>query len=459
MQEQEVIIHQEPTQAIIHKPSPGAQDDELLKNYEIKNWEFTPRFYKILAASAVFNILALVVFAQTNILQARACDSPWVGRVCQVIDTVYVGSTILNTDSGFVDKPYEKSELEDAEIVWIDQTGNDPLHYPADYWAIANPERFQAVQDPMLSTSGFENYQNYTPPANNFPAPTTVPIPPANSTLPPQQLPPAATKQIIIPDNPIGENPIARNPRKGIKTTKPENKKPSENLTAENKQADENKEQTVEKTDPITDIELNKRPLIELGEFVNGLLKENKVDLQTPFVVQAKGKLNKEGKLDKNSYQILQASSADEDMIAVVQRSIAAINDSGYLQYLQQLSGKDLSLLLKQDETNITAQVESEVESETRAKSLKTSLDLAISLVKYKKESEEEKTANDLDDLELLKGATVETDGKKIIIKFNVKKEIAQPMIQRKLLAPPEGEKTKSNSTAQTSSSSEKNGK
>ena len=57
------------------------QEGDLFYDYEIKNWEFSPRIYKILAASAVFNILALLVFAQTNILQARACDSPWVGRV------------------------------------------------------------------------------------------------------------------------------------------------------------------------------------------------------------------------------------------------------------------------------------------------------------------------------------------------------------------------------------------
>lgn len=462
MQEQEVIINQEQTEVISRPSAPHAPETEFLKNYEIKNWEFSPRMYKILAASAVFNLLALVVFAQTNILQARACDSPWVGRVCQVIDTVYLGSTLLTTDSGFVDKPYERSELEDAEIVWVNQTGTEPLNYPEGYFALANPEdQFQTMmQDPTMMNPDFQNFQNMTPPAmdNYTPPPTTtIPIPPS-ATLPPQRLPPPAKSRITIPDNAVGEDLLAKNLRNAEKNANSGDKK-SENLAAEDKPDEAKKEPTAEKTDPITDIELNKRPLIELGEYVNGLLKENKVDLQTPFIVQAKGKLNKEGKLEKNTYKIVQAASSDEDMIAVVQRSIAAINDSGYLQYLKQLSGKDLSLLLKQDETSIIAQVESEVESETRAKSLKSTLDLAISLVKYKKENEEEKSENDLDDLELLKGAAVETVGKKIIIKFNVKKEIAQPMIQRKLLAPPADDKIKSNSAAQTPNSSEKQGK
>src|SRR5688500_12947595 len=123
MQEQEVIINQEQTENISRNAAPVAQEVEFLKDYEIKNWEFTPRVYKILAASAVFNILALLVFAQTNILQARACDSPWVGRVCQVIDTVYLGSTILSSGKEFASLPYERTEIEDAEIVWINQTG------------------------------------------------------------------------------------------------------------------------------------------------------------------------------------------------------------------------------------------------------------------------------------------------------------------------------------------------
>lgn len=454
MQEQEVIIYQEQAEPVSPAPASNGQEIEFLKGYEIKNWEFSPRIYKILAASAIFNILALVVFAQTNILQMRACDSPWVNRVCQVIDTVYVGSSILNTDSAFVDKPYERTELEDAEIVWINQTGNDPLQYPEGYFALANPEsQFQVIDSNALPNTDFQAI----PPAGSFPpAPVPAPSTPGDSGIlnQPQVLPPRSNNPVTIPDSPIGNNPIARNTRKGNRNAKPDVK-----TTPENEQEEKTTEEapTVAKSDPVTDVELNRRPLVELGEYVNGLLNEKKVDLNTPFIVQAKGKLNKDGKLDEKSYKVIQAVSPDEDMITVVQRSIAAINDSGYLQYLQQLSGKDLSLMLKQDETGITAVVESEVEDERRAESLKSTLNLAISLVKYKKESEIKagtSDENDLDDLELLKGATIETSGKKIVIKFNIKKEIAQPMIKRKLLAP-KGE----NSAAQADKINKNSGK
>ena len=42
------------------------QEQELFNNYELRNWDFSPRIYKILAASAIFNVLALLIFAQTN---------------------------------------------------------------------------------------------------------------------------------------------------------------------------------------------------------------------------------------------------------------------------------------------------------------------------------------------------------------------------------------------------------
>jgi hypothetical protein len=77
-----------------------------------------------------------------------------------------------------------------------------------------------------------------------------------------------------------------------------------------------------------------------------------------------------------------------------------------------------------------------------RAKSIKSNLDLAISLVKMKKTAENA-DENDKDDLALLEGAKVERDGKKIIIKFDVKKDIAQPMLERKLKISRETPQTK----------------
>jgi hypothetical protein len=124
---------------------------DLFYNYEIKNWNFSPRLYKILAGSAIFNIVALLAIGSSGMLTKRGCDSPFVGRVCQVLDTVYVGSLIFGTESEYADVDYTKTELENADVTFIDVTGvTPPLTYPAGYFELANPEQQASnMTDPM----------------------------------------------------------------------------------------------------------------------------------------------------------------------------------------------------------------------------------------------------------------------------------------------------------------------
>ena len=64
------------------------QDKELFQDYEIRNWIYSPRLYKILGAAAMFNLLTILVLGQTNLLTTKGCDSPFVSSICHVIDTV-----------------------------------------------------------------------------------------------------------------------------------------------------------------------------------------------------------------------------------------------------------------------------------------------------------------------------------------------------------------------------------
>ena len=132
------------------------QPGDLFYNYEIKNWNFSPRLYKILAGSAIFNILALVVIGTSGMLTTRGCDSPFVGRVCQVLDTVYVGTLLFGTESEYADVDYAKTELEDMDVTFLDVTGvTPPLTYPAGYFQLANPEQqFTNMTDPMAGFGG-----------------------------------------------------------------------------------------------------------------------------------------------------------------------------------------------------------------------------------------------------------------------------------------------------------------
>ena len=135
------------------------QESDLFKNYELKSWVFTPRVVRIVALSAVVNIVALLVVGQTSLLTLKGCDSPLVGSVCKVLDTVYVGALLFGTDREYIDAAYEKTDLgEDDEITYIDVSNiQPPLKYPSDYFQIANPEKFATPEEIIDGQSFTQN--------------------------------------------------------------------------------------------------------------------------------------------------------------------------------------------------------------------------------------------------------------------------------------------------------------
>ena len=121
------------------------QTGDLFHNYELRSWDFGPRLYKIAAIAGAANLLALLIFAQTSLLTAKGCDSPLVSGVCQALDIMDIGQAMLfGTPRDYIDAAYEKSELNDVDITYVDVSGQEPkFTYPADYFQIANPEQFQ----------------------------------------------------------------------------------------------------------------------------------------------------------------------------------------------------------------------------------------------------------------------------------------------------------------------------
>jgi len=424
---------------------PASQEGDLFGTYEIKSWELSPRIYKIIGASALANVLALLVFAQTSLLTMKGCDSPLVGSVCQALDTVYIGAMLFGTEREYVDAAYEKTELADADITYIDVTGQTPpLSYPEGYFQIANPVQWQMIQQAQQNGTSMDGMLAPGIPAYTPPPPSAFPSPDRGGLLATKPNPPKPRGDVVDGDLPSSiEDATVADAKPGLNKRKPGGKVngdvpqrnpdgsipgiPNSNSNTTVGQIDPTKT-TDENGDPL----INKRPFVDLANSVNDLLDKNQVKLESAFVVNASGKLNKDGKLDPKSFRYVQAASSDEKLIDVVKESIEAINDSGYLLYLKELSGKDFDLLLQQDDSNISAIVKSEMESETRARTLKSNLDLLIGLKKALKSSAEA-DQNDKDDLVLLENAKIEIEGKKVIIRFVVPKEIALPMIQRKL--------------------------
>jgi hypothetical protein len=423
------------------------QEKDLFQGYEIKNWNFSPRLYKILGAASIFNVLTILVMGQADIFTTRGCDSPFVGRVCQVIDTLYVGSVLLSTDSEFVSKDYEKTELEDADITYIDVSGQTPpLKYPEGYFALANPEsEFAAMQNTDFST-----FQS------SIPGIPTNPTMTYNTDLMNQpQVTPTPNKNAVtgtIPTEPYsfgGPNPIATTPplknRKfpriySQKLPKIKNGSPSrlpnleDDITAEKKDKTDEKQsaknQPPIESEAVKEVEINKKPFEELGDSLNDKLAKKEVDLDKPFSVILDGTISADGKLDSKKSKFGK-SKGDEQMVEVAKQAIEAVGNSGFLGYLKNIGVDKVNFTIVQNDKEISVIILSDQKIPEKADSIASSFNILLSgLIALdkngiKKLDENSKT--------LVNNSKVTSEGKNFKLNFVLPKQQAQDLINRSL--------------------------
>ncbi len=458
-----------------YEPTPAQhQGSDLFHDYEVKGWLSSAGLFKVLGISAVANVVALLVFAQTSLLTMKGCDSPLVGSVCQVLDTVYVGSLLFGTDREFVDAAYDKIDLEDADITYIDVSKKtEPLTYPAGYFQVANPEQFLPYGDelaandlftqgtPGVSSGGFpENIPGINSPSfgGNSLFDTPPSLPKSNpDVIDEETLPGTSGKPSWVGKGQY--KPWKRPKNLPLTTPSPEETiegfpTPDEGTVAINHtpavspspSATPTVAPTVEPTGPVDVNDINTRPFKDLAKEVNDLLDKKQLDLRAPLQVLATAKLSKDGKIIKDSFKVTSATSSDQQLVRVATFAVAAFNDSNMLSYLKDLSGKNLTFLVQQDQTTLAAAVRSEVETDSRAKAIASALNLIINVARQKKEDGIKKleAENDptkavalqhlKDDYELLKNTQVTTNGKEFIVGFSATKEPIQQMIGRMLV-------------------------
>jgi hypothetical protein len=410
-------------------PTPTAEGD-LFHDYEIKSWDLGPRAYKILGISAAANLLAVLVVAQTSLLTMKGCDSPLVGGVCQVLDTVYVGAMLWGTDREFVDAAYDKTELEDADITFVDVSGvTPPMSYPEGYFQVANPVQYQQLLDMQNNPASAD--QSFIAPGIPFTRPgqslidTPAVIPTPNPNIISGNLP-------TFGGSDTGSNPTLTRPRRGARANPV---KPVEDTTAktdDDQKTDDKTEPTVDPMAPESGVEINKRPFVDLANYINELIDKNQVKLDSQFLLTATGKLDKTGKLDPKTFKFGKEESPDRKLIEVVKEAVEAMNDSNLLQYLSMLKGNQLGFQIQQDDLNVAATVQTDFETAERAQSMATVIKLFLDNKKKEKEAPDA-SPDDKDDLALLQNATVTPTGKRLVISFNIPKADLQTMIQRKL--------------------------
>jgi hypothetical protein len=186
---------------------------------------------------------------------------------------------------------------------------------------------------------------------------------------------------------------------------------------------------------PPTDIRINRRPLTDFGAYTRDKIESKSINLDAPFLIELTGKLDKSGKLDPTAAKYTKAEG-DRAIVDVVKKAIESINDAGFFAYLTQLdnrSSSEIVIRAAQDDTTFMASINLDSLTEARARTVASALNSMVTLAKSVK-SRQDSASND--DILLLGSIAALSEGKSIVIKFNMPKATVREMIERKLAEP-----------------------
>jgi hypothetical protein len=422
------------------------EEKELFQDYELRSWELSPRIYKILGMAAALHLFGLIVFSQVDLLGTKACDSPYVGKVCQVLDAAYISSVLLGTETEFSNRDYDKTEIDEADVTWVDVS--EQFTYPAGYFAQSNPE---PMYDPTLmggdptgtmptSIPGFPGFTPSSPSMLDPNAPVILPTPNPNpvqgelpdftiksgnpTTVNPTRIPRPRTQRFPIPRTPKNNTSPNSLPKlDGTNETASKDKNSNSNTNA-------NKDPKANSETPKKDEQkmFNQKPLRDFGEKYGTKILKNEVNLNAPFSIEVIAKLDENGKLINPKM----ASTADSDpkMTEIAKEAILAFGDSQLLLTLydavtQNEPGQPtIRIKFVQDADNLQANIQVEAKSENKAKQIQSGLSFLLTLKKPKEGTDERN---------LLDKAVLGTNGKNFVISFLIANEEKTALIRKHL--------------------------
>jgi hypothetical protein len=353
----------------------------LFDNFEVNREPIWPKLKWLLAQSAAWHLLLVLCVL--------------------MIPPVRNALSIAMVLSGgrFVDKPYNKTEIDDADI--IDLTG-EKFHYPEGYFAMDQPGL--PNPNPLFSAASYTPRTFKPVPAQN-PSPSPTPTPIAS--------PSASASPAIAANHPPDSAP-----------------KPSVSPKAADDKATEKAQQRLESASKATGIELpqegevNKQPFRDLAAYATDLKNQNKLDFDQPFEISIDTELNKDGKLVNPQ---VTKKSGDPNLTDLAKRLVEAMNDSGVLFYLKKINedkpGTKVVFTIKQDGKEVLATVESEVASAVSARQLSSAFSLMLGLGADSRKGKDEEI--------LLRSTTVSPDGKKVVFKLNMAHQDVVDIVKR----------------------------
>lgn len=312
-------------------------------------------------------------------------------------DTLNIAALIANTK--FVDQEYDATQIGDE--VQLVQLG-EKFHYPDGYFAPDGQVTAElppplSANDPfaprIISQAGSE--KNVDPEASPSPSPE----PSASPTTSPA---PSASPSVAIAQ--ASPSPL----------TQEEAQRQLEKTAAQNNVPlpDEN--------------QINKKVLKDFAAYANDLKNQGKLDLNKPFEIVIEAELDEKGKLKDPRFT---KKAGDENLVDLFGRMVAALNDSGFLTYLQPISkdnpGATIKITVKQGESEVLASVESEASSPERAESLARALNNLLYFGAGSRAGKDEEV--------LMKNTNASQDGKKVVVNFSMPRQSVVDMIKKQL--------------------------
>jgi hypothetical protein len=356
----------------------------LFDHYEVNREPFWPKMTWLVAGSGAWHLVLLVLIL----------------LIPPVRDAFSI--TAMFRDSGFVDKPYVHTEIEDADIIDF-STGK--FHYPEGYFAMD---------------------QQGIPPLPEFPI---VPFTPTHYSATPT--PNASASPSITPTPSPTPLPLIAGNNRGSKTSSGKNSepKPSPGASPQDKsveQAQKDLEAASKKTgiELPAENEINKAPFKALAMYATDLRDAKKLDLNQSFEISIEATLDKDGKLVK---PIVTKKSGDEILTDLGKELVSAMNDSGVLVYLKIINedkpGTKVTFTIKQDGTDVTAVVESEVSSPDSANKLSRGFGGMLLLGAVTRKGKDEEI--------LINHTKVSAEGNKVIFKLSMAHEEVVKIVQK----------------------------
>ena len=360
---------------------------ELFANFEVNRETRWPVISKLLAGSLALHVLATacVIFV------------PGVRAAFNLASLI--------TDTRFVNKPYERTEIgDDVQLV---ELASDKFHYPEGYFAV---EAQPGALTPLPPIAPPQFIARAQPPMSVQPelAPSTSPSPSPIATPSPNPLTTASPSQAVA------QAKASPTPA------------PSPALTADEAQTELDKTAAKNNLDLPKENEINKKAMKDFAAYALEMKNQGKLDLNKPFEIVIEAELDENGKLKNAKFT---KKAGDPNLVDLFGRMVSALNDSGFLIYLKPVDkdnpGSKVVFTIKQGETEVLATVESEASSVDSARLLAKGFNAALSIGAQSRAGKDEEA--------LLRNTSAEPVGKKIVFNFTMPRQAVVDLIKKQL--------------------------